>query len=106
MKLNVAGAVGVVVAMVAGAMTTGCGPGFSHQGKWAKAPTSAAALASAHERAAAAADGHVSTTTVASADVWTQLPSSRVPAVEPEPQALETWGVAPPSDEDLEKYGF
>jgi len=108
MKLNVAGAVGVVVAMMAGALTTGCGPGFSHQGKWAKAPASAGAFASAaaHEQAAAAADGRVSTTTIASADVFLQLPATREPAVEPEPQVVETWGVAPPSAEDLEKYGF
>lgn len=80
----------------------GCGPGLSHQGKWAKAPSVPDA---------------VGTTTLTSApqplpawlpDSPTSLPPIASWEEELAPAAPQTWGKAPegPTPEQLAEYGF
>ena len=86
MKLHVAGVVGVTLGALL-LFSTGCGRANS---AGAKAPL-------------------VGTTTITSAPM---VPDALIPAViwdepeEPAVRAAETWGVKPPTPEQLETYGF
>jgi hypothetical protein len=83
-----------------GVMLGGCGPGLSHHGKWAQAPSDAASTEK------------VATTTITSAPLPAWVPSSRLPAAEWEeaeaaPIVAKTWGAPPEADPNYNpEYGF